>query len=297
MAEDFAFIIDLEYDPVKNQELGAAFSKERSSTTTRLEDIINIQAGSETGGRSYLSIIPTTIQIVKPDHTLFIWRAAFHPGTGRRFTSLVISCKFSTAGAASTPQPQNQSTAKGPPLKVIAHAPRKSFGGTSRETKKTAWGLELPIMFTGAGVVEVGVTPTTNHEKKREVEHAFTITGTARGAPNKHTCVWTVEENNSTERGIPSEIQLATLIHHTSPVQCDVTVSGRVSGGILPPHYLKAKTAPEDRRKVIDPAAFIGLLCEYEFNGDPEGCDRLLKDWTGEVEGSILEFKQPVTKA
>lgn len=105
------------------------------------------------------------------------------------------------------------------PLKVIAQALHKSFGGANEETKKTAWGLEFPLTFTGGGVAEIGATPTISDKRQREVEHLFAITGTARGAPNKHTCVWTVEENNSTERGIPSEIQLAALVYHTSPVQ------------------------------------------------------------------------------
>lgn len=90
MPEDLGFLIELKYDPVKNQELGAVFSKEESSTPITLEDVTNLQAGSETSGRSYLSIIPTTVQIVKPNHTLFVWHAAFHPGTGRRFTTVVI---------------------------------------------------------------------------------------------------------------------------------------------------------------------------------------------------------------
>lgn len=73
--------------------------------------------------------------------------------------------------------------------------------------------------------------------------------------------------------------------------------SGQVAGEFLPPYFLKAKTAPGDRRKMIDPAALVGLLHEYEFNEDPGVCGRLPKGWVGEVEGSILEFKQPVIKS
>jgi len=33
---------------------------------------------------------------------------------------------------------------------------------------------------------------------------------------------------------------------------------------------------------------------EHDFRGDPANCDQLLKSWTAQVDGAILEFTQPV---
>src|SRR5262245_37231803 len=129
-SNDLEFVIELEYDPIKNNQLGQAPSKPSRAEHGDPEEpsVENLQTGSETGGRSYLSIIPTTIQQIVPGQTLFVWHAYFHPGLGRRFESVVITCKFSLPPVNSSGQ---QPTTPSSPLKIIAHAPRKAFGGMS----------------------------------------------------------------------------------------------------------------------------------------------------------------------
>lgn len=153
----------------------------------------------------------------------------------------------------------------------------------------------MPLSIN-AGVARVGIKPSFSQEASNEVEHAFTITGTARGVPQKTTCVWTIEENSASECGIPSEIRLATLLQHASPVLCDVNVSARTSGGLLPLHYLRAKTRPEERRKEIDPSKYAGTLFEYDLKEGIKECEKLLETWTGEVENAVLRFAQPVVR-
>ncbi|KAF3928427.1 hypothetical protein ABW20_dc0100301 [Dactylellina cionopaga] len=285
MAEKLSFDIKLEYDPAKNSELGNAGSKLKpvgtESGTTKLDDpaVASLEGGSGTGKTSYLSLTPTTIQPVRPNHTLFVWHAAFHPSVGRRFQSVVISFKFSDSQPASS-------------LRIIGHAPRRSFGGSTHESRKTTWGLELPLLVTATQTVQVGLVPPVEKEGFKEVDPAFMITGTARGAPRKTTCVWTIEENASSQRGVPSEMQFALLVNHTSPVQCDINVSAWTAGGIMPPHYLKTRTSPENRRKLIDPSKYAGVLHEYASGRDGLDCESLLANWTGAVEGTVLEFGQ-----
>ena len=142
--------------------------------------VINLEAGSDSIKRSYMSIIPTTIQVLNEKTTLFVWSANFHPAIGRRFSSVIVSVKF-------TPAPENpqaksstktrQAIRSANPF-VLAHAPHKSFGATSSEQRSIAWGLELPISAP-AGPVSLGVTPSGQTETKKEVQHAFTITGSA----------------------------------------------------------------------------------------------------------------------
>ncbi|KAK4232629.1 hypothetical protein QBC38DRAFT_514333 [Podospora fimiseda] len=296
MADDLSFTVELEYDPIKNAELGSSLSRiadpEKSEQPSRLEYPTAIQAGSEDAGGSYLSIIASTIQTFKPNHTLFVWKAYFHPGLGRRFQNAVITYKFSSPSAS--------------PLEIIAYAPRKSFGGCSSESRTASWTVEFPLIFTGGGLVEVGMKPSGANEKSKEVEHAFTITGTARGVPRRTTCVWTLEENSSTERGIPSEVEFAVVVRHDDLmglIQCEVRASAKTGGGggglllLLPGHYLRAKTAVEDCRRVIDPAVFVGKLREYDLGKEGEGVEGLLKGWTGEVEGAVLEFGGGVVRS
>lgn len=303
MADGVAFTIELEYDPVKNAQLGNSASKVAAGSEDSLPQdnlrhttATNIQAGSNDSGRSYLSVEASTIQVLKPGQTMFVWHAYFHPGLRRRFQSVVLTCRFSEPKSAQPPsQYANQSSSPVDPLEIRAYAPHKSFGGCNKISRKVGWGIKFPLQVTGSGLVEVGATPSVQNETIKEVEHAFTVVGTPRGAPRRTTCVWTIEENSSTERGIPSEMQFATIIRHSGPIQCDIQASARTAGGPYPLHYLRTRTASEDRRRIIDPSKFAGKLFEYDFQSDAD-VDELLKTWAGEVTGAVLEFQQPIVK-
>jgi hypothetical protein len=274
------------------------------STSIPIDDndheITNLEAGSDSVKRSYMAIVPTTIQMLDARSTLFVWHANFHPAIGRRFSSVLISVKF-------TPAPMNtqlptrskaMQTARGAHPSVIAYAPHKSFGATSSEQRQISWGLELPVSVP-AGPVSVGVTPSGQSETKKEVQHAFTIAGSSRGSTARHTCVWTIEENGSTERGIPSELQLAALVQYSGAMVMEVDITGRTAGGYLPSHDLRPKTTAMGRKKIVDPTKFKDLLFEFELEGGDklESCKRLLDRWTGKVEGAVLEFDQPLVRA
>lgn len=282
----------------KPQQEGAVpYSYTESAPYSLTEDIAaidyvpNLEAGSTSPRRSYLSIYPSTIQIIDPQSTLFVWHATFHPAVGRRFSSIDVQIKFS--------KPFNPShtigTAK--PVHIVKFAPRKAYGATSHEQKAITWGFELPISVP-AGPASVGITPSTSHETTKNIEHAFTITGSARGSPTRNTAVWTVEENASSERGVPSELQLAVLVAHSGPVEVEVDIAGWTAGGYFPPHHLRPKTSAMGRRKVIDPVRYKGVLEEVGLGEDRVGgVGRLLDEWTGRVEGAMLQFDQEIVRA
>jgi len=250
------------------------------------ETITNLEAGSGSANRSYLSIIPFTIQTIDDKTTLFVWHTTLHPAVGRRFSSIRVSCKFGKPVMISkSSQPQ-----------VQAYAPHKAYGASTHEQKTITWGLELPVTVP-VGPVEVGVTPSGSHQVQKEVEHAFTINGSARGSQYRNTCVWTVEENNSTERGVPSELRLAALVQHSGPVQIDIDIVGKTAGGYFPTHHLRPKTDASGRRKIIDPAKYKGQLHEFEFEEKRQAsCLAMLGQWTGQVSGAVLEFDQAVVR-
>lgn len=290
ITEELGLVIDLEWDPIKNQELGQTFSRPTEEQHPNDDSPpSNVEAGSAAGRGSYLAICPTAIQSLGSGQTLFVWQAQFHPGIGRRFKNAIIVIKFSL--------PQSSDTSSSP-LKsptVTAHAPRKAFGSTTEESKAFTWSLEIPI-GGGLGAANIGVTPQVSSETSKTVEHAFTIIGTARGSPQKTTCVWTLEENRSSERGLPSEVQFALLVEHQGPVGYEVDVRGETGGGLYPPHWLRAKSDATERRKVLDPNKYGGKLREY-YIPDAEKLQQLLATWTGEVEGALVRFTQPTIRA
>src|SRR5438477_494432 len=122
VTEELGLVIELEWDPIKNQQLGQTFS--RSTEEQHPNDDSppsNVEAGSAAGRGSYLAICPTAIQSLGSGQTLFVWQAQFHPGIGRRFKNAIIIIKFSL--------PQSSDTSSTPlkPPTVTAHAPRKAF--------------------------------------------------------------------------------------------------------------------------------------------------------------------------
>jgi hypothetical protein len=256
---------------------------------TSIDSIPNLEAGSGSPRRSYLSIYPSTIQMIDARHTLFVWHATFHPAVGRRFSSIEVQIKFDA--------PPSRNSAISPVVQVTKFAPRKAYGATTREQKSISWGLELPVTVP-AGPASIGVTPSTHHQTSKEVDHAFTIGGSARGTPLRQTCVWTISENKSSERGVPSELQLAALVQHSGPMQVEVDIAGRSAGGFYLPHHLRPKTDAVGRKKVIDPRKYRGVLDEFNLGEDKwERCGRLLNEWTGKVDGAMLQFDQPVMSA
>lgn len=269
------FFLVLEDDPIKNHELGL-------DDDDLLEAVPNLQAGDEQGPGSYLSLVCSSIQIVKPGRVLLVWRASFHPGLGRRFRVAVLTLKFSGASEIQKS------------LTIVGHAPRKAFGGCSKESRNVHWGIELPLTFP-SGPASAKVSPSGSLDTAKDVEHVFTITGTARGVPKKTTCVWTVEENKSSRRGIASEIQFATILDYDRPFLCEVNVSARTGGRLS--RWLKTPAETEGRQRPIDPAEYAGRLTEYDFGSEPGKCDQMLLKWSGEVEGAVLEFLQPVVRA
>lgn len=328
-ADGLQFLIELEYDPIKNstKKIEGFASRAHSPDDVAIFEppsIEGLQAGAEAGRRSYMSLTPTTIQSVGPGQILFVWHAYFHPSIGRRFSSVTLTIKFSSPPppppphphppltTSTTPSTQSPSSSSSSSLNIIAYGPRKAYGGLTTEARKVAWGLALPISTSSAPILpaEIGINPSLSAEHSKEVEHAFTITGTPRGSSPLHrtSVVWTVEENSSSRLGIPSEIQFATLVvdhhHHQSAppllqISCNLTAKTNGSGfGLYSgPHWLKAKSDKQNESRIIDPKRYVGLLKEFNFESgvEPvEGVRNLFEGWTGEVEGAIKEFGQGV---
>jgi hypothetical protein len=208
---------------------------------------------------------------------------------GRRFQSAVLVVKLTQE----LPSPESAAgtamSAAVTPVSVQQYGPRKALGGTAKESKAVHWGLELPLTVR-TGPVEVGVTPSVERESAVEIEHAFVIEGSARRIPQKNTCVWTLEENKATERGVPSDVRFAALIEHSQPILCEVSASGWTMGGLKPPYHLKTKTPREAMTLEIDPADYKGKLVEFQLGQDISQCRELLGKWTRTVEGAVLEF-------
>lgn len=285
--------IDLEVDILKGHELGASLGKQGDVK----DGVTNLEAGDVEGPGSYLSVQLTTIQCINRNYSLFVWHTLFHPSVGRRFQNAVLTVKLTQKSP--NPELVSGTTSGGtvPKVSILQYAPRKSFGGATKESKSIHWGLELPIMAPTAGLLGAGFKPLVDGEVAVEIDHAFVIQGSSRGMPHKNTLVWTLEENKSAKRGLPSEVRFAALIEHSQPLLCEVSASGWSIGGLRPPQYLKTKTPREARTLEIDPIEYIGKLTEFDLDQDGSRCQDLLLSWTGQVEKAVLEFDQIVIRS
>jgi len=175
---------------------------------------------------SYLSAEFAAVQALDDHKSLLILKFQCHPAIGHRFSNAKITWKFRHP-AHHGPSPSAGVT----PPKVIDHAPRKSYGGCTTEQRRLHWGLSLPLQF-GVGAASTGVQPSGELETEKAVDHVLTITGTARGAPVRTSCVWTVEENRSGAQGIPSQFQLAVVLEHKGPIVTELDVQCELSRGM-----------------------------------------------------------------
>lgn len=234
---------------------------------------------------SFLSAVFSTIQPLDERRSLLILRVTCHPGPGKRFRNATITWKF-----ASPPH----STEDLPPIlaspKILALAPQHSIGGWTEEQTKLIWGLKVKA---GAGVIgaHAGVDPKVEKETQRAVMHAMTILGSVR--PNGRAC-WTVEENNSSERGIPSHFQLAVVLDHGGvPFVTELDVKAELSGGLWDT-LVQAKKGRNNLRKVIDVNTW--KCGEVEWESGEAGWKAFMEGITGEVFGTIVEFGQSIVR-
>lgn len=285
-------IVEFEYDSRRSHELGIT-----SSTQPEVKSIIPAapvvtEVESIIGG-SYLSAECTTVRPVEDGKSLIILRFQWHPAIGYRFASAKITVKFtsppSVSPAVNEPQPR-----------VIMHAPKRSFGGCTKEDRRIHWGLSLPIqggVHAASGTTaSASVQPSYEREFMTVVDHALTITGTARGAPVRTYCVWTVEENKSIASGIPTQFQVAVVLEHVGPFITELDVEADIRGSI---------TRTVVRSKKDSGAKGTKRLVKVEdwASGDSGLNLGPRQDWksfmeglTGEVPGSVVVFPEPIIR-
>ena len=221
-----------------------------------------------------------TLQPLETGKSLLVLRFQCHPAIGYRFSNATITWKFYSPilnPAAKTEEPR-----------VTLHAPRKSYGALSTVRNRTLWALKFPIQF--GQVASAGVEPSVERETETNAEHAFTIIGTARGAPIKKYCVWTMEENRDSESGIPSEFQLAVVLEHNGAFITAVDVKTEVRGGLIPLVHLRSKPSS---LVSIDVPMWKGKLVEWKFD---RGWKEFVERMTGEVAESLMNFEQPLPR-
>ena len=226
-------IVEFEYDNRRSHELGITSSKQSKPQvrTTHPAAPAAAEAESIIGG-SYLSAEFTTICPVEDRKSLVILRFQCHPAVGYRFASTKITVKF-TPPPSMSPATVTHSNESNP--RVVLHAPRRSYGGCTKEDRRICWGLSLPIQVGVRSRVTASATiqPSYSREATTVVNHALTFTGTARGAPVRTSCVWTVEENKSAAAGIPTEFQVAVVLEHVGPFMTELDVQADIRGTMM----------------------------------------------------------------
>jgi hypothetical protein len=234
---------------------------------------------------SFLSAVLSTIQPLDEHRSLLVLRVTCHPAPGRRFKNSTITWRFAPAAPSSTEQPSPIFSTK-----LVALAPQHSVGGWTEEQTTLIWGLKVKA---GGGFVggSAGVDPSVEKETQKAVLHAMTILGSIRS--NGRAC-WTVEENKSSERGIPTHFQLAVVLDHGGvPFVTELEVKAELGGGLWPHNFVQGKKG-QDLRKVIDVNTW--KCGEVEWESGEAGWKKFMAGMTGEVSGAIVEFEQSIVR-
>jgi len=282
-------VVEFEADSRKSHQLGIISSNQSNQSEPQVAVIqpdapVFTEAESIIKG-SYFSAEFTTIHPVEDNKTLIILRFQCHPAIGHRFASAKITVKFAPSPSES-PVTETPSNKLGP--KVVMHAPRRSYGGCTKEDKRVKWALALPIRAGTSRVASASIEPSYEHEVTAVVDHALTFTGTARGAPMRTSCVWTVEENKSTAAGIPTEFQVAVVLEHVGPFVMELDVQADIRG-MLMRGVVRSKLSPSAKRMVkVEDWASRG----FDLSSGQDW-KSFVEALTGEVPGSMVVFPQP----
>src|SRR5262249_14594386 len=149
----------------------------------------------------------------------FVLQVDFHPEPGYLLRNAKVVWRFSTA---STDPDSAPSTPSAEP-RILERAPKKSYGGITKEKKRRVWGVSFPLGVTASGAVGAPLAATAApgvfSSSEREVEHAVAITGTVRGQKRSYV-VWTLEGNADSDTSLPAEVSLACVVRHQGPVRC-----------------------------------------------------------------------------
>jgi len=280
-------LITFEEDLVKSGELGGYPSKRQRSVeaarpeTPELSDTLLAEMETISGG-SYMSAEFSTIQPLDAHKSLLTLLIQFHPATEHRFINATITWKFRTATGPTSSSPEPI-----PEPKIVLHAPKKSVGGWSEERKTLVWGISLPVQIGGSSI---GLQPSQEKETQKVVSHAMTIQGTMRG--KGRYCVWTVEENKSSARGIPSHFQLAVVLEHKGPFVTELDVKAKL-GGKTWTRQIRSKAGSNGGA----PARTIDIE-SWRCGGIPEPAKldwkKFVESMTGEVHGAVVNYEQPI---
>lgn len=237
---------------------------------------------------SFLSATFSTILPLDDTKSLLIMVIRCHPTTGQRFTNATLTWQFKAA-----PQPRNVSEKATKP-RIVSIAPEYSLGGRSEEQVKVAWGVAAPVTAGFAGA-SAGVEASVQREKQKAVIHAMTMQGTVRA--NGTRCTWTVEENESSEQGIPPQFQVAVVLNHQGPFLMGIDAKATLKGKLWPT-YLRAKTGlgydDDGLERTIDVKSW--KRGQVLWDGD-DGWKKFIAGFTGEVMGVVHEFVQSVPRA
>ncbi|KAG6832976.1 hypothetical protein H0H92_004860 [Tricholoma furcatifolium] len=242
---------------------------------------------------SFLSATLSTIQPLDNHKSLMIITIACHPAPERRFVNATVSWRVSAPPSDADSEKATQTL---PPSehapKILALAPQHSVGGWTEEQTKLIWGLSLP-MRVHVGPGSVGVEPSTERETKKDVLHAMTIIGTVRSAGTRAT--WTVEENKSSERGIPSHFQFAIVVSHTGPFVSELDFKAELGGGLWST-YLQAKKGKHGNgsKRIIDVDAW--KCGDVLWESDEQGWKKYIASFTGEIDGVVQSFAQAIVR-
>ncbi|KAG5351265.1 hypothetical protein J132_06949 [Termitomyces sp. J132] len=240
--------------------------------------------------KSYLSATLSTIQPLGDNKSLLIMTIACHPAPGRRFTNATVTWNISPPSSSLN----EKTTERAYSPKIVTLAPQHSIGGWTEEQSRLLWSLSAPVEFC-AGGVKAGIEPSFGKDTRKMVLHAMSIIGTIRGIGGVPHATWTIEENKSSERGIPSHFQLAIVVDHAGPFISELDVDAHLGGGLWS-SFLQTKKGRHgnDLRRTID--VEIWKCGDILWEPGESGWKKFVAGITGEVDGLVQDFAQAIVR-
>ncbi|KAF9468927.1 hypothetical protein BDZ94DRAFT_553614 [Collybia nuda] len=249
---------------------------------------------------SYMSAELSTIQRLDERRSLLILNLTCHPAPGRRFVNARVDWRFRSPPSpspGSSPGAKSPSPSPSPFLgrlnpRIVVIAPQHSVGGWTEEQTRLMWSLALPLEV-GFGGPSIGIEPSREKETQKAVMHAMSIVGSTR--ENMSRAFWTIEENKSSERGIPSHFQLAVAVEHNGPFVIELEIKAELGGGLWPTYMLSKKgKGGNGLRRLVD--VDVWKSGEIEMEPGEKAWRSFLGGLTGEVSGVMREFEQTIVR-
>ncbi|KAF8878458.1 hypothetical protein BD779DRAFT_1474808 [Infundibulicybe gibba] len=175
-----------------------------------------------------------TLSTLEPHKTLLVLDITAHPAPKCRFLNVAVTWLFRRCADT---DPAGMAVLA---PRVLGLAPQHSVGGWTQE--------QMGCIRAVGSAASPSLTSTMG---------AMTIEGSIRG---RSRCVWTVEENASSQCGIPDQLQFAVALEHSGKFELELDMHGELGFGSFSAPIAAKRGESCGLVKVMDAGAELGQV-------------------------------------